>query len=77
MVSACGDHVARGAIRWSTYHFPNKVHLPRSNHVAYAGDGVEHLSHFVIVEPLFANFGQRYLKDASATVEEHFEFVEL
>ncbi len=27
--------------------------------------GVEHLSHFVIVEPLFADFGHRYLKDAA------------
>ena len=78
MVAACSNHVAGGTIGWSSYHFYNEVHSPRSNHVAYAGDGVEHLSHFVIVEPLFANFGHRYLKDASnATVKEHFEFVEL
>ena len=57
MVEACGDHVARGAVRWSAYHFSDKVHLPRGDHVADAGDGVEHSSHFVVVEPLFADCG--------------------
>ena len=57
MVAACGDHVARGAVRWSAYHFSDKVHLPRGDHVADAGDGVEHSSHFVVVEPLFTYFG--------------------
>ncbi len=57
VVTACGNHVARGTIGWSAYHFANEVHLPRSNHVAYTGDGVEHLSHFVVVQSLFANFG--------------------
>ena len=57
MVAACGDHVARGAVRWSAYHFSNKVQLPRGDHVADAGDGVEHFSHFVVVKPLLANFG--------------------
>ena len=50
MVAACGDYVARG-------HFSDKVHLSRGNHIADAGDGVEHLSHFVVVESLFADFG--------------------
>ncbi len=49
MVAACGNHVAGGTIGWSLYHFANEVHLPRSNHVAYAGDGEEHSSHFVVV----------------------------
>ena len=57
VVAACGDHVARGAVRWSAYHFSDKVHLSRGDHVANAGDGVEHLSHFVVVEPLFTDFG--------------------
>ncbi len=57
IVAACGDHVARGAVRWSAYHFFDKVHLSRGDHVADAGDGVEHLSQFVIVEPLFVDFG--------------------
>jgi hypothetical protein len=57
VVAACGDHVARGAFRWSAYHFSDKVHLSRGDNVADAGDGVEHLSHFVVVEPLFADFG--------------------
>ncbi len=57
MVAACGDHVVRGAVRWSAYHFSNKVHLPRGDHVADAGDRVEHLSHFVVVELFFADFG--------------------
>ncbi len=57
MVAACGDDVARGAVRWSAYHFSDKVHLPRGDHVADAGDGVEHLSHLFVVEPLFADFG--------------------
>ncbi len=69
VVAACSDHVARGAVRWSAYHLPDKVHLPRSDHVADAGDGVKHSSHFVIVELLFADFGHQYLKDAAdATV---------
>jgi hypothetical protein len=45
MVAACGDHVARGAVRWSAYHFSDKVHLSHGDHVADAGDGVEHLLH--------------------------------
>jgi hypothetical protein len=57
VVAACGDHLARGAVRWSAYHFSDKVHLSRGDHVADAEDGVEHLSHFVVVEPLFADFG--------------------
>ena len=57
MVAACSDHVARWAVRWSAYHFSDKVHLSRGNHVADAGDGVEHLSHFVVVESLFTDFG--------------------
>ena len=65
VVAACSDHVARGAISWSAYHFCDKVHLPRSDHVADAGDGVKHSSHFVIVELLFADFGHQYLKDAA------------
>ena len=65
VVAACSDHVARGAVRWSAYHLPDKVHLPRSDHVADAGDGVKHSSHFVIVELLFADFGHQYLKDAA------------
>ncbi len=48
VVAACGDHVARGAVRWATYHVANKVHLSCGNHVAYTGDGVEHLAQFVI-----------------------------
>ena len=40
VIAACSDHVARGAVGWSTYHFPNKVHLPRGNHVADARNGV-------------------------------------
>ncbi len=57
MVAACGNHVARGTIGWSLYNFANKVHLPRSNHVAYTGDGVKHLLHFFVAESLFAYFG--------------------
>ena len=57
MVAACSDHVARWAVRWSAYHFSDKVHLSHGNHVADAGDGVEHLSHFVVVESLFTDFG--------------------
>jgi hypothetical protein len=57
VVAACGDHVARGAVRWSAYHFSDKVHLSRGDHVANARDGVEHLSHFVVVEPLFTDCG--------------------
>ena len=49
MVAACGDHVARWAVRWSVYHFSDKIHLPRG--VADAGDGVEHSSHLIVVEP--------------------------
>ncbi len=46
------------------------------NHVAYTGDGVEHSSHFIVVESLFADSGHRYLEDAlDASVEEHFEFI--
>ena len=78
MVAACRDHVAGGAIGWSSYHFSDEVHLPRSNHVANAGDGVEHSSYFFVAESLFANAGDCYLEDASdAAVEEHFKFVEL
>ena len=65
VITACGDHVARGAVGWSTYYFPNEVHLPRGDHVADARDGVKHPSYFVVVERLFANFGHRYLKDAA------------
>ena len=38
-------------------YFPNKIHLPASNHVAYTGDGVKHFLHFVIAEPLFLDVG--------------------
>ena len=41
MVAACGDHVARGAVRWSANNFSDEVHLPRGDHVADAGDGVD------------------------------------
>ena len=57
MVTACGDHVARGAVRWSAYHFSDNIHLPCGDHVADARDGVEHSSHFVVVELLFADCG--------------------
>jgi len=57
MVAACSDHVVRGAVRWSAYHFSDKVHLPRGDIVADEGDGVEHSSHFFVVEPLFVDCG--------------------
>ena len=57
MVTACSNHVARGAIRWSPYQFTNKDHVPHSNHITDAGDGVEHSSHFVVVKLLLANCG--------------------
>ncbi len=57
MVAACGNHVAGGTIEWSSYHFAYKVHLPRSNHVAYTGNGVKHSSQFFVAESLFADFG--------------------
>ena len=57
MVTACGNHVARGTVGWSLYHFANKVHLPRSNHAAYTGYGVKHSSYFVVAESLLANCG--------------------
>ena len=57
VIAACGDHVVRGAVGWSTYHFPDEVHLPRSDHVADARDGVKHLPHFVVMKSLFADFG--------------------
>ena len=57
VIAAFGDHAARGAVRLSTYHFPDEVHLPCGDHVADARDGVKHLPHFVIMKPLFADFG--------------------
>ena len=57
VIAACSDHVARGAVGWSTYHIPDKVHLPRGDHVADARDGVKYLPHFVVMKSLFADFG--------------------
>ena len=65
-------------IGWSTYHFPDEVHLPRGDHVADARDGVKHLPHFVVMESLFADFGHWFVEDASdAAMEKHFKFVKL
>ena len=57
MITPCSDHVAGGAVGWSVYHFSEKVHLSRGDHVADTGDGVEFSSHFIVVEPLFADCG--------------------
>ncbi len=57
MVAACSNHVARGTVGWSVYHFANEVHFLRSNYVADAGNGVKHSSYLVVAESLFANFG--------------------
>ena len=57
VIAACSDHVARGAVEWSTYHFPDEVHLPSDDHVADARDGVKDLPHFVIMTLLSADFG--------------------
>ena len=57
VIAACSDHVARGAVGWSTYHFPSEVHLPSGDHAADTRDGVKHLPHFVVMKSLFAGFG--------------------
>ena len=57
MVAACSEHVVGGAAGWSAYHFADKVHLLRGNHVADTRYGVEHFPHFVVVEVLFADLG--------------------
>ena len=78
MVTACSDHVAGGAVRWASYHFADKVHLPGRDHIADAGDGVEHIANFDVVEVLFADSSHRNLENAAyASVEKHLEFVEV
>jgi len=57
VITACGDHVARGAVGRSTHYFPNEVHLPRGDHGADARDGVKHLPNFVVMKSLFQDFG--------------------
>ena len=75
VITACGDHVARWAVGWSTYHFPDKVHLSCGNHVANARDGVEHFPYFVIMKSLFVDFGHQYVENASdAAMKKHLKF---
>ncbi len=48
VIAASCDHVAGGAIRQSTYHLSNKIHLPCSNHVTHTLDCIKHLTHSAI-----------------------------
>ena len=67
------DHVAGWAIRRSTYHFSNEIHLLCGNHVVNARDGVKHSSHLVVMELLFVDFCHGYVEAASnAAIKKHF-----
>ena len=50
---------------WALYHFPNKVHLPCSDHVSDTRVRVENLAYFVVVYSLFLYFRYGDLEDAS------------
>jgi hypothetical protein len=48
VIAASRDHVTGGAIRQTTYHLSNKIHLSCCNHVLDARDSIKHLSHSAI-----------------------------
>jgi hypothetical protein len=78
VVAARCDHVARRTVGRSAYHFPNKVHLPCSNHVSDTGDGIEHATYFVVAKVLVSYVGHRDMQDASyAAVEEYFKLAQV
>ncbi len=53
IVAACSQHLLGWPVGWSTYGFPKEVELSSSNHVAHAGDVVEHPSHMLVMKMLF------------------------
>ena len=55
IVAACSHHLLGWMVVWPTHCFPKKIKLASSNHVANAGDVVEHSPHVLIVKVLVLN----------------------
>ena len=55
VVAARSHHLLGWLVGWSTHGLPKKIKLASSNHVANAGDVVEHSPHMLIVKVLVLN----------------------
>jgi hypothetical protein len=65
IVAARSHHLLGWTVGWSPHGLPKEIELTSSNHVADAGDVVEHPPHVLVVKVLFLHTEHRYTKDPS------------